>query len=119
MKRVMRSSVIGTDGLSAIDKRNGMMDPRDPMTFPYRTTAKRVSSFPAYELPATNNLSEVSFVAPYKLIGLLALSVESATTRFTPWSIHASIKFMAPITLVFTHSNGLYSAVGTILVAAA
>ena len=31
---------------------------------------------------ATNNLSEVSFVAPYKLIGLLALSVDKATTFF-------------------------------------
>ncbi len=27
--------------------------------------------------------------------------------------------FIAPVTLVLTHSNGLYSAVGTILVAAA
>ena len=33
--------------------------------------------------------------------------------------MHASITFIAPITFVFTHSKGLYSAVGTILVAAA
>ena len=41
------------------------------------------------------------------------------TTRLTPWSIQASIRFMAPLMLVLTHSKGLYSAVGTILVAAA
>ncbi|MNR28144.1 hypothetical protein D3C85_1454550 [compost metagenome] len=64
-------------------------------------------------------MSDASFVAPYRLIGLLALSVESATTPFTPLSMHASIRFIAPLMLVFTHSNGLYSAVGTILVAAA
>ena len=66
-----------------------------------------------------NSLSEASLVAPYRLIGLLALSVERATTRLTPLSMQASIKFMAPITFVLTHSKGLYSAVGTILVAAA
>jgi NAD(P)-dependent dehydrogenase (short-subunit alcohol dehydrogenase family) len=57
-------------------------------------------------------------VAPYKLTGLLALSVESATMRLTFLSIQASIRFIAPLILVFTHSNGLYSAVGTIFVAA-
>ena len=72
-----------------------------------------------YEFPATNNLSETSFVAPYKFAGLLALSVDNATTRLTPESIHASIRFTAPSILVLTHSNGLYSAVGTIFVAAA
>ncbi|MOA53802.1 hypothetical protein D3C78_1773160 [compost metagenome] len=64
-------------------------------------------------------MSEASLVAPYRLMGLLALSVERATTRLTPLSIQASIRFMAPMTLVLTHSKGLYSAVGTILVAAA
>jgi hypothetical protein len=33
--------------------------------------------------------------------------------------MQASIRFIAPLTFVFTHSNGLYSAVGTIFVAAA
>ncbi len=32
---------------------------------------------------ATNNLSDVSFVAPYKLIGEEALSVDKATTLET------------------------------------
>ena len=72
-----------------------------------------------YELAATNSLSEASFVAPYKLIGLLALSVERATTFLIPLSIQASMTFIAPLIFVLIHSNGLYSAVGTILVAAA
>src|SRR3546814_6178615 len=33
--------------------------------------------------------------------------------------MQASIRFIAPLIFVFTHSNGLYSAVGTIFVAAA
>ena len=32
----------------------------------------------------TNNLSDASFDAPYKFTGLLALSVDNATTRLTP-----------------------------------
>ena len=67
----------------------------------------------------TKSLSEANFVAPYKLIGLLALSVESATTFLIPLSTQASITFIAPFTFVLIHSNGLYSAVGTIFVAAA
>ena len=33
---------------------------------------------------ATNSLSEANLVAPYKLIGAAALSVERATTSATP-----------------------------------
>ena len=40
-----------------------------------------------------NSLSAVSLVAPYRLIGLDALSVESATTFLTPVSIAASMTF--------------------------
>ena len=57
----------------------------------------------------TNNLSEQSFVAPYKFTGLAALSVESAITFFTLLSIAASITFCAPKTFVEMHSVGLYS----------
>ena len=119
MNLVMRASVIGNSPLSLIDIKNGMTEPRDPITFPYLTTAYRVPCSPPYEFEATNNLSEANFVAPYKFIGDDALSVESATTRFTLQSTAASITFIAPLILVFTHSNGLYSAVGTIFVAAA
>jgi hypothetical protein len=64
-------------------------------------------------------LSLTSFVAPYRLIGLHALSVESATTRCTPLSIAASMTFWAPCTFVLTASKGLYSAAGTCFNAAA
>ena len=39
---------------------------------------------PRILLAAANNLSDASFVAPYKLIGAHALSVDNATTSFTP-----------------------------------
>jgi hypothetical protein len=53
------------------------------------------------------------------LTGLDALSVDSAITRFTCLSMQASMTFIAPMMLVFTYSNGLYSAAGTIFSAAA
>ena len=67
----------------------------------------------------TKSLSAVSLVAPYRLIGEDALSVESATTFFTPESMQASMTFWLPTTLVWTNSHGLYSAVSTCLRAAA
>ena len=70
-------------------------------------------------LPRVKILSAVSFVAPYRLIGEDALSVDSATTRFTPASMAASTTFCEPSTLVFTNSKGLYSPVSTCLSAAA
>ena len=65
------------------------------------------------------SLSEANFVDPYKLIGLQALSVDRAKTFGTSLFMQASITFIAPTTFVFTHSKGSYSAVDTILVAAA
>ncbi len=62
MNRVIRSSVIGNGPL--IPSSKGMREPLEPMTFPYRTTEKRVPPSPEYELLLMNNLSEVSFVAP-------------------------------------------------------
>src|SRR5690606_41195644 len=82
IKRVMRSSVTGNTPLSLMDWKNGITEPREPITLPYRTTEKRVPCSPEYELEATNNLSEASLVAPYRLTGELALSVERATQPF-------------------------------------
>ena len=45
-------------------------------TFPYLTTENLVSDFPTILFAETKSLSEHSFVAPYKLIGAQALSVE-------------------------------------------
>src|SRR5690606_6336366 len=119
IKRVMRSSVTGNTPFSLMDWKNGITEPREPITLPYRTTEKRVPCSPEYELEATNSLSEASFVAPYRFIGELALSVDKATQPLMLWSMQASMTFIAPLILVLMHSNGLYSAVGTILVAAA
>ena len=66
-----------------------------------------------------NSLSLTSLLAPYKLDGPDALSVDRATTFSTPQSMQASITFIAPIMLVLIHSKGSYSAIGTIFVAAA
>ena len=56
-----------------------------------------------------NSFSIRSFVAPYTLSGATALSVLTATASPTPASLHASITFCDPTTLVFIDSNGLYS----------
>ena len=45
--------------------------------------------------------------------------VDSATTRFTPESIAASMTFCEPTTLVWTNSHGLYSPLSTCFRAAA
>ncbi|EKD70615.1 MAG: hypothetical protein ACD_46C00479G0003 [uncultured bacterium] len=70
-------------------------------------------------LAATNNLSETSLVAPYKLIGQAALSVDKEMTLSTPRARDASMTLIAPLIFVLMHSIGLYSAVGTCLRAAA
>ena len=66
-----------------------------------------------------NYESDNNFEAPYKLIGLAALSVESAITFFTLFCRQALYIFSAPITLVLINSDGLYSAAGTCFNAAA
>ena len=68
---------------------------------------------------AIKSLSEVNFVAPYKLIGAHALSVDRATTRSTFVFKQASTTFSAPPIFVFIHSSGLYSAICTCFIAAA
>ncbi len=93
------TSVIGStvSPLASSDKNRGRTLPRDPRTFPYRTclgtevsetqgkckgqtTAKRVRLALERWFAAMNNLSDASLLAPYKLMGLAALSVDSATT---------------------------------------
>ena len=82
---VIRSSVIGKNSAPSSTSflKKGTTEPRDPTTLPYLTTANLVSLSPTKLLAATKSLSEASLVAPYKLIGFAALSVESAITLFT------------------------------------
>src|SRR5690606_11687163 len=115
----MFESVMGKTPSFLLLIKNGMTDPLDPITFPYRTTEKRIGLLPRMLFAATKSLSDANFVAPYKLIGAQALSVDKATTRSTSVSKHASITFCAPCILVLTHSSGLYSAMGTCFIAAA
>ena len=68
-------------------------DPLDPTTLPYLTTANLVFCFPTTLLAATKSLSEASLVAPYKLIGFAALSVESAIIDLTLLLVAALITF--------------------------
>ena len=65
------------------------------------------------------SLSAANFVAPYKFIGLHALSVDKPIIFLIFLDLQACIKFDDPIIFVFTHSSGFVSAVGTIFVAAA
>ena len=60
-----------------------MTDPLEPITLPYRTIMDLKSRSPLMLFAAMNNLSEQSFVAPYKFIGAAALSVDKATIDFT------------------------------------
>ena len=95
-----------------------MTEPFDPITFPYLTTENFKSLLPLILLAAINSLSEASLVAPYKLIGAAALSVERDTTFLTFVDQLASITFSAPKIFVLTASIGLYSAIGTCFIAA-
>ena len=82
-------------------------------TFHFPTVYKKQASVnaSAVQLAETNNLSEHNFVAPYKLMGAQALSVDKATTWVTFVFNAAFITFSAPPTFVLTHSSGLYSAI--------
>src|SRR6478609_2213383 len=119
LNRVIAISVIGNAPVLLLFKKKGITEPFEPITLPYLTTENFIGLVPRMLLAAINNLSEASFVAPYKLMGAAALSVERATTFSTLASRHALIIFSAPRMFVFTHSIGLYSAIGTCFIAAA
>src|SRR5690554_6414677 len=119
LNRVILGSVIGSVPSALFFKKNGITEPFEPMTLPYLTTENLMGLSPLILLAATNNLSEVNLVAPYRLIGAQALSVDKATTRSTLVCRQASTTFWAPPIFVLMHSSGLYSAIGTCFIAAA
>ena len=82
-------------------KKIGITEPLLDITFPYLKTEKDVLASPAILFALINSLSEASFVAPYKLIGELALSVLNAKTFFTLFFKLPNIIFSAPPMLVF------------------
>jgi len=77
----MQGSVIGNTPSLLFFRKKGITEPLEPITFPYRTTENVIGLAPRILFAAINNLSEASLVAPYKLIGAAALSVERATTH--------------------------------------
>ena len=89
--------------------KKGTTDPLEPTTLPYRTTEKTESESPNKLFAATNNLSEASFDAPYKLIGFAALSVDKAITFFTEQFIIATVDaaLVAQNIVVASESAGL------------
>ena len=74
-------------------RKNGITDPLLPITLPYLTIEKVISFAPVKLFAEENNLSEQSFVAPYRFIGAAALSVDNATTFLTSDNKLASIRF--------------------------
>ncbi len=100
-------------------KTKGIIEPLEFKTFPYLTILNFVEFFPAIAFASINIFSAQSFVAPYKFIGLTALSVERAITFFTLLSIAAETILLDPVIFVLINSRGLYSAIGTCFKAAA
>ena len=82
----------------------GITDPLEFITLPYLTTEKIIFCAPAKVFADIKSLSAASFVAPYKLIGLQALSVDKAMTFFIFFSKAAKITFSAPYIFVLIHS---------------
>ena len=74
-------------------KKRGKLNLLIPATFPYLTTENLVVLLLSEKFAEINNLSATSFVAPYKLIGFDALSVESIIDFFTLALIDALIIF--------------------------
>ena len=88
------------DGIDMRFRNNGTTLPRESRTLPYRTTENRVPLLPDRLLDEITILSEANLLAPYKFIGLAALSVERAITRLTLFCSAAFTTFSAPMTLV-------------------
>ena len=95
-------------------RNSGRMLPREPSTFPKRTTRNCLPPFPSRSTIS----SARSFEAPYTLCGSTALSVETSTNLSTPALRAASTTFFVPKTLFFTASTGFASMRGTCLCAA-
>ena len=82
IKRVILLSVIGINFfIFCIFLKKGKTEPLEPRTLPYLTT-ENIEPFFSKSFADIINLSAASFVAPYKLTGLHALSVDNPIIRF-------------------------------------
>src|SRR4051812_47631372 len=107
MKRVMFGSVI-VRGLPALiwATNNGITEPREAITLPYRVAHSSVSLDDRLRDLATMTFSISALVWPMALIGYTALSVLSTTTFSTRLATAALMTFSVPRILVLTASSG-------------
>ena len=103
MNLVILKSVIGNLLFLFKLKKYGTTDPLEPITFPYLTTENKVEPL-LLVFADIKSLSEANFVAPYRFIGLDALSVDNATTFLILFNFAALITLIAPFILVLIHS---------------
>src|SRR5688572_17382146 len=98
---------------------NGITDPLDAITFPYRVPHKIVPSAGTVLDFAIITFSIIALDIPIALIGYTALSVLKTITFVTLFLIAASNTLAVPSTFVLTASNGKNSQEGTCFKAAA
>ena len=74
---------------------NGMTEPREAITLPYRVPQIRVRSGDTVRALATNTFSIMAFEMPIALMGYAALSIERQTTFLTPASMASAAEQLA------------------------
>jgi hypothetical protein len=98
---------------------NGITDPREYITFPYRVITILVFDFGLLRAKDVAVFSIKAFDIPIAFIGYTALSVLKQTTELTPKFSELLRTFALPCTFVATASNGKNSQDGTCFRAAA
>ena len=74
----------------------GIVRGKNSKRVPQNILPNRINKNLETEIEFINNLSDTSFVPPYRFMGFTDLSVDNATTLSTPRSMAASITFCAP-----------------------
>src|SRR5437763_358551 len=70
--------------------------PREPQTLPYATAPKIPPSLPRYLFAESQRRSATSLVAPYRVEGPRALSLETKMAFRTPVAIQAEMTLAVP-----------------------
>jgi hypothetical protein len=96
----------------------GITLPEEPSTFPKRTPQNFVAVSSRCPQPSTIH-SHSAFDCPMTVFAFTALSVETSTKRFAPYSTAVSATVRVTSALLRTASSGLASISGTCLYAAA
>src|SRR5690606_13028720 len=93
--------------------KSGITEPREHITFPYRTVDTTVRAVGLLRAKACATFSIIALDMPMALTGYAALSVPKHTSDATPLALLASITFAEPSTFVRTASRGKNSQLGT------